>query len=373
LKFKQLIGQQEAILKIQEAIEHERMPHALLITGPQGVGELPFATAIAQYVNCLMPEQGDSCGRCSNCLKIQKGVHADIRYIYPIISRKEGGRQLLSQDFYQDFLSLYLKDPYMSQAQWQRALGGENKQLMISVHEVRELKRSIFLKAFEAPYKVVIFWQADLINMQGANAFLKLLEEPPDRTLLLLTSSQPDQLLNTILSRCQQLRLKRIDTDAIALYMTKEKELEAQQATEIAAIAEGSLGNALEMLEESTTALSEAYMQWMRAVYLGNYVKITDQLTPIVESSKEVQKLFLATALKKMRDALCFHLEAANLAYTPPQEQAFQQKFSQFVSPEKVTTIADMIEQSLYHITGNANARMTLTTLSLNMHQILRG
>jgi len=372
LRFKDIIGQEKAISKVQDAIRNGRLPHALLITGPQGVGELALATAIAQYVNCLNPEGDDSCGTCTNCLKIQKGLHADLRYIFPIISKKEGGKQLLAQDYYQDFMSNYREDPYMSQAQWQRVLGGESKQLLISVSEVRELKKTIFLKAFEAPYKVVIFWQVDRVNVQGSNAFLKLLEEPPEKTLILLTSSQPDQLLNTILSRCQELRLQRIETAKIQKHLIRDRAVEENQAAEIAAIAEGSIGNAHEMLEDATTALSKNYIEWLRAVYQGNYAKITDQIAPVCEGSKELQKLFLTVALKKMRDSLCFSLGLSELAYATPSEKEFHQKFSQFVSPDKVEQISKLLEKAIHQISGNINAKMTFSTLSIQLHHIIR-
>ncbi len=372
MRFKDIIGQEAAIAKLQEAIATGRLPHALLFTGPQGVGELALATALAQYMNCLNPLNHDSCGSCTNCLKIQKGVHADVRYIFPIISKKEGGKQLLSQDYYQEFLKSYQSDPYMSQGQWQRTLGGESKQLMISVHEVRELKKSIFLKAFEAKYKVVIFWQVDRVNVQGSNAFLKLLEEPPANTLLLLTSSHPDQLLNTILSRCQRLRLTRIHTTHIQDYLVQRKEIEPAKAEEIAAIAEGSIGNAREMLEESSEILSQKYIEWLRAIYLGNYAKITEQITPICEGSKELQKLFLSLALKKMRDSLCYHLGLNELAYASTAEKAFHEKFSQFVSPSKVERITSLLEEAIKQISGNINAQMTFSALSIQLHNIIR-
>lgn len=360
------------IHRVRESIAESRLAHALLLTGPDGIGKLAFATALAQYVNCQAPAGEDSCGKCTQCTKIAKGIHPDVRYIYPIISKKEGGKQWLSQDFYATFREHFFAEPYASQAAWQRALGGESKQLMISVHEIRELKRNIFLKAFEAPYKVVIVWQADLINVQGANAFLKLLEEPPDKTLIILTSSHPRQLINTITSRCQRMALQRIERSRVRDYLARQKGLPDTEAEGLAAIAEGSVGNALEYADANYQALNDRYMNWLRAIYTGNYAKINDQLELLDAESKEYQKRFLDAALKKFRDSLFFHLQLPQLALATSAETGFHEKFSPFISPDKVDRISQLLKEAYKDISGNANAMMTFSALSVQLHQIIR-
>ena len=372
MKFSELVGQQVAIQKLVEAVKHNRLPHALLLTGPAGVGELPLALALAQYVNCLQPENQDSCGKCSNCIKIHKAVHPDLNFIFPIISKKVSGKQLLSADHMDLFRENFLGNPYLNPSNWQQAQGGESKQLMISVHEIRELRKAIFLKAFEAPYKVVIVWQADRINIQGANAFLKLLEEPPEKTIFILTSSRPDSLLTTILSRCQRLSLERIEERLIREFLVTQKQVEDSKAQEVAEISAGSIGNAQEFLEENTLTLSQTYMNWLRAVYAGNYAKIQEQLGPIQSGSREWQKLFLNIALQKIRDSLHYHLDLPQLALSPQAELDFQQKFAPYVSPAKVEKISKELEGSLRQISGNANPHMTFSALSIKVHQILR-
>ena len=373
MHFHEIIGQQAAIDHIREAVAHNRLPHALMLTGPAGVGKLALANAIAQYVNCQAPQEGESCGKCPNCTKIRKGIHPDIRYILPIVSKKEGSKQWLTDDYFDQFRPGFFSDPYFSFGQWQRTLGGESKQLMISVHEMREIKRSLALKAFEAPYKVVILWNAERVNVQGANAFLKLLEEPPDRTLILMTCSDTSQLLATINSRCQQIRLGRIRPEAIEAHLVAKKGITPARAKEIATIAEGSMAHAYDYLEESTHEMSSLYMEWLRAAYTGKFDKISAQVDKIHKESREFQKLFLDLAVKKIRDSLMFHLDAQQLALVTETERAFQEKFSQVITPLRVERIADVLENSRKHISGNANPQMVFTSLSLEIHQILRG
>ncbi|RMG54864.1 MAG: hypothetical protein D6722_28555, partial [Bacteroidetes bacterium] len=230
MRFQDLIGQEAAVSRVQEAIRHNRLAHALLLTGPAGVGKLALATAIAQYVNCEQPTGGDSCGRCPQCLKISKGLHPDLRYVLPIISKTSGGRRYLTADYFDEFRQAFFADPYFGFAAWQRTLGGANKQLFISVHEIRDLKRGVYLKSFEGAYKCIIVWNAEYINTEGANAFLKLLEEPPDRTLILMTCSDPSLLLTTINSRCQRIPMQRIPTADIEGYLVRRKGVPAEQA-----------------------------------------------------------------------------------------------------------------------------------------------
>ncbi|MEM7657635.1 MAG: hypothetical protein AAF399_16005 [Bacteroidota bacterium] len=371
MRFQDLVGQSQAIQTIQETIANDRLAHAMLLTGPAGVGQLAFANAIAQYANCLDPKDGDSCGTCSNCLKIAKVVHPDVNFILPIISKTSGGKRYLTGDFIEDFRELYREDPYASFGAWQRKLGGESKQLFISVHEIRELKRGIYLKAFEAPYKVLIVWRAELINQEGANAFLKLLEEPPDRTLLILTCSDPSRLLTTINSRVQRIQLSRIDPPEIAGYLTRQG-TPGVQAREVAAIAEGSIGQAREFLSESNQQLTQLYMDWLRAIYLGDYQKIQDQSRKVFQESKEFQKLFVQLSIQKIRDAMLYHLKMPQLALATEEEKQFLEKFSPFVSPEKAEKMIQHLEDGYRHLSGNVHPPMIFTTLSLRLHGILR-
>ncbi|MDX2282594.1 MAG: DNA polymerase III subunit delta' [Bacteroidia bacterium] len=371
MPFQDLVGQPAAIRTLQETVAHNRLPHALLLTGPAGIGKLALAQALAQYVNCSAPRDGDSCGTCSNCVKIQKAIHPDVRYILPIVSRTEGGKRYLTDDYFDSFRQRFTADPYLTFGQWQQIQGGEGKQLMISVHEIRELKRSIYLKAFEAPYKVVIIWNVEKINTEGANAFLKLLEEPPDQTLFIMTCSDASLLLPTINSRCQRLAMRRIPRGDIQAYLAGKRGVAPEQAEELAAVSAGSLGYALEYLDERADAMSALYVDWLRTSYTGSYDKMSDLTDRIYQESREFQKLFLLTGMRKMRDSLLMQL-APPLALVTQAEREFQEKFSKVVTPGKVEAVVQEMEDCLRYISGNANPQLVFTAMSLRVHQILR-
>ncbi len=372
MQFSNIIGQQAAKQHLLDSIHRGRLPHALMLRGPSGVGALQLAHAIAQYVNCQHPTDEDSCGQCASCRKISQAIHPDIHYVLPIISKTTSGKAILTDAYLEDFRKLYSAEPYFSFEQWQHALDGDNKQLMISVHEIRELKRKIFLKTFEAEYKIVILWQAELIRTGAANAFLKLLEEPPDKTLILLTCEDPGKLLITINSRCQQVALERIPKALLEAYLVEKKAVEVAKAKEIATISEGSLSHALTYMQESHHELNELYSSWLRMVYTGNYSKIQQIIEQIYKENKEFQKLFLAFAVKKLRDSLLFQLGVPEIALVTEAEKAFQQNFSKLIDADKVEQMVDLLDESRRFIAGNAHAQMAFTALSLRLHSILR-
>ncbi|MEM6768505.1 MAG: DNA polymerase III subunit delta' [Bacteroidota bacterium] len=372
MKFQEIIGQEAAIRKVKDAIQDDRVPHAWLLTGPAGIGKLALAHAIAAYVNCQNQGELESCGKCANCLRIKKGVHPDIHYLLPIIAKKEKGKQLMTDDYLPQFREAWTQNAYLSLEDWQQLLEGENKQLGISVHEIRNLKKKVYLKAFEAPFKVVILWYAERINNQGANAFLKLLEEPPEKTLLLMTCDEPTALLKTILSRCQQLPMGRISTPLLQTYLEEEKQIEKEQAAEIAAIAEGSIGQALSLMGEAHQQNSQTFIAWMRTVYTGNMVKISEVIKPVSKASKENQKLFLALAIKKFRNALLFHVGMEEIALLGPGERQFQENFAKVLDAEKIEAIIEELESSLFQISRNVNADMVWVGLSINLFRIIR-
>lgn len=372
MKLGDIIGQQDLKARLKDAIARGRLPHALLLTGPEGVGQLPLALALAQYVNCENPQEDDACGNCPSCKMIAKGAHPDLHFVLPVISSTAGGKPVLTDNYLEAFRTNFFQNPYLSYEQWQEALDSANKQLFISVHEMRALKRKLALKAFGAKYKVAIIWHAEHIRTEGANAFLKLLEEPPERTLLLMTCSDPSLLLPTINSRCQRLQLERISHDEIKTYLKQDRALPEDRATELAAISEGSLGNALAFLGEANQTMQLLYADWLRAIYTGRYDKIQSQLAPVLKGSKEFQKMFLQFAQKKIRDGLMFSLKVDQLALSTETEREFQQNFSRLLSPDKVGRILEQLDASRKHIAGNAHAQMEFTALSLRLNHILR-
>lgn len=373
MQLKEIIGQKKAKEAFLKMVSENRLPHALILKGKPGIGKLAFANAIAQFVNCEAPTETDSCGKCASCSKIRKGIHPDVRFILPIITNKVDGKNPLSDDFIPQFREQFVANPYYSFNSWVGQMQGENKQVGIRIAEIRELKRKISLKAFEARYKVVIIWNAEKINTEAANAMLKLLEEPPERTMIIMTVSDTSGLLTTINSRCQRIQMHRIDDVTLAAYLKASHGLAEDRALQIAQLAEGSVSEADEMVNESNRSLSELYMQWLRLCHRGEFGDIQDIVEQLSKENKEFQKLFLSYALQKLRDSLLFSFHADHLAATTAEEREFQQKFSKFIQLNGISELSRLLEDSLFYISRNASAPMVLSVLSLRMHSILTG
>lgn len=373
MKFSEIIGQQKAKEAIIGSFHEGRFPHALILKGPAGLGKLAFANAIAQFINCENPGPGDSCGTCPNCLKIHKIIHPDIHYVLPIINKSTGGKSSLTEDFLQTFRSQFVNNPWLSINQWGSALDGENKQLGIHISDIRDLKRKLSLKSFEAKYKVVIIWNAEMINQQAANAMLKLLEEPPDKTIVILTVTDTTLLLPTINSRCQRLQLLRVETETLAPWLASSQNLSMDQARQLAQISEGSVSRALELVAETTRSFSEIFQKWMKACMEGNHERISGWSESLGRESRDFQKMFLSFALQKVRDILLFNFNAGSMALCEPGEADFFKNISTRVNTNGVSELTRLIEDSLFYISRNANSIIVLVVLSQRVHSILTG
>ncbi len=373
MQFKEIIGQKKAKDSFMRMVKENRVPHALILKGKPGIGKLAFANAIAQYVNCENPTETESCGQCSSCSKIKKGIHPDVRYVLPIISNKVDGKNPVSDDFFPQFREQFFGHPYYSFNAWVAQMQGESKQVGIRINEIRELKRKISLKAFEGKYKVVIIWNAEKINNEAANAMLKLLEEPPERTMIIMTVSDTTGLLTTINSRCQRVQMHRIDEAALSAHLVAAHGLSQDRAMQIAQLAEGSVSEAEDMVQESNRSLSELYMQWLRTCHKGEFGEIQDLVEQVSKESKEFQKLFLSYALQKVRDSLLFSFHADHLSATTAEERDFQQKFSKFIQLNGIDELSRLLEDSLFYISRNASSPMVLSVLSLRIHSLLTG
>lgn len=373
MQFKDIIGQAKAKETLLGMVHEDRLPHAIILKGRPGIGKLAFANAIAQYVNCENPTETDSCGVCAACTKIKKGIHPDVRFILPIISKKVEGKQGVSDDFFPSFRNHFFQNPYYSFTEWISLMQGENKQVGIRIFEIRELKRKILLKAFEGKYKVVVFWNAEKINTEAANAMLKLLEEPPERTLMIMTVSDTTQLLTTINSRCQRIQLHRIPDEEMRAYLEQNHGLDTDRSHQIAQLSEGSVTRAVELVKESNKSLSELYMTWLRTCMKGNFAEIQNWVETVSKENKEFQKLFLSYAIQKVRDSLLFSMGTPELAAATPDEVEFQKKFSRFVQLNGIEKISRLMEDSLFYVGRNANSQMVLTVLSLRLHSLLTG
>lgn len=376
MRFCDIVGQETVKQKLCQAVQEGRIAHAQLFTGPSGVGKLPLALAYAQYVACPNKTATDSCGVCPSCLQYQKLQHPDLHFAFPIVKGDEGD---VCDDFVDKFRSLVLENKYFDLEDWYKTMGVETKQGMIYEKESSEILRKLSLKSFGDGYKVMLIWQPEKMNGTCANKLLKLLEEPPTKTLFLLVSEHPEQLLSTVLSRVQEVRVPRLPEMTIASALREEYSwLDESAAQRIAHMANGSYLVATRVMSESkdNAGYFEDFVALMRNAWLvgkkkdySALLKLRQWSNDIADSKvgREKQKAFLQYVQRQIRENYIYNQGCLEMNYQTEKEQEFSTKFAPFIHDGNVEKMMDELSKAEVQIGQNANAKIVFFDLCLQM------
>jgi len=373
MKFADVVGHSEIKDKLRKSVLEGRIPHAQLFLGYEGSGNLPLARAYAQFVLCLNRTDSDSCGVCRSCQMVSKMVHPDVHYVFPVVTPTGQKEPSVSDDFIELFRNLMLAEAYSSYSDWVEYAFKEGKNAIINVKQAEEIGRKLSLKAYEAPYKIMIIWLPERMNTQTGNKLLKLIEEPPPQTVLLLVSDNDDQILSTILSRTQLVKLRKIsDFDMMEGLLTRYR-LSLERAREIVNISDGNFTQALTLAEfdEEHKKHFEMFVEWMRACFTLDIAKLMAMADEIHNASKDKQKSFLLYAMHMMREALINNFESTLMRVTE-NERNFLIKFSDYVHDENIHPIANLLEKSVYYIDRNASVKIMFMDISLQLQELLK-
>lgn len=260
--FKDIVGHSALKQSMIKSINDGRISHAQMFLGAEGSGALPIALAYIQYLFCVNKTETDSCGKCSQCHRIAKLTHPDVHFVYPIAKEKE---VLKSSDVFREWTEAFLNDPYLSLADWMNFIGAENKQPLIAVEESKDILHKMSLMAMEGTYKTMIIWMPERMNPATANKLLKVLEEPPDKTVFILVS-ESSQMLPTILSRTQLTKVLRCEEAELIDALVRVHGLPLDAATGIAKACEGNYRLAQLMVKGEVDAEfnMQRFQTWMR-------------------------------------------------------------------------------------------------------------
>lgn len=381
--FRDIIGQERTKQQLRKAVQEGLIPHAQLFVGPEGVGKLQLAIAYAQYLACPNRTAEDACGTCPTCLQYAKLQHPDLHFVFPIVKTDAGD---VCDDFIDTFREIILTKSYFDLDDWYTALGVETKQGLIYEKESSEILRKLSLKSFGDGYKVMIIWQPQKMNATCANKLLKILEEPPQKTIFLLVTEQPDQLLTTILSRVQQIRVPRLSEDEIQAGLMA-KGYDKQASADWSHIANGSYLAALKLADEigaNQQYLSD-FVKLMRDAYtighINNPAKKAESLQHIRKWSldmadakvgREKQRAFLQYAQKQVRENYIFNLQQPELNYQTSDEREFSQRFSPYINASNVEQIMAELDKAERQIGQNGNAKIIFFDLCLQFIVLLK-
>lgn len=375
MEFTKILGQEYIKNHLIQSANLGRIPHAQLFVGPEGSGTLAMAIAYAHHVLCNgNGELNESCS-----LKFHKLSHPDLHFIYPTVTTDEVKAKPKSIDFIADWREFVLDNPYAGLFDWYSKLGVQNKQGEIRVDDAQEILKSLSLKSYEGGYKIMIIWMADKMNISASNKLLKLLEEPPQKTVFILVSENEEDIIQTIRSRCQITKFSALSEQIIANALVEKKQIELNKALKIAHQAQGNYNKALQLLNEDHDGLPFElwFVTWVRAAFKakGNASAIQDLIEwseQIAGLGREPQKKFLQFCIEMFRQALLLNYETKSLVYIEPQVEKFRlENFAPFVNGNNITDIFKELSDAMYHIERNGNAKIILTDLSIKLTRLI--
>lgn len=378
MRFSDILGLTHIKNHLSSSADAGRIPHAQLFVGPEGSGTLSMALAYAQYIVCRNVKGENSQGDESCNLKFSSFTHPDMHFAFPVSNSDKIKSHAVSDHYLTEWRQFIKEQPYGNLFDWYRLIGIEKKQGQIGVDEAHDIVKKLALKSYEGGYKVMLIWMVDAMNIAASNKLLKLLEEPPEKTVFLLISEDEEQIIQTIRSRCQMLHFPPLSEDAIASALI-QKGSSKEEAMRYAHEANGNYNKALDLMNNDSEELifEKWFVQWVRSAFKakGNKAAIHELILwseEVAKTGRETQKGFLKYCLSVMRQAMLLNYGAGELTYMKIHVDGFQlDKFAAFVHENNIMHITEEFESAIYHIERNGNSKIILTDLSIKLTRLL--
>ena len=372
MKFNNIPGLAETKDHLMSTVVANKVAHAQLFAGVKGAPVLPMAIAYINYLLCENKAEDGACGVCPPCTKTLKHVHPDIQYIFPTaaipgLTRKDA----LSHKFLKDWRVFLEEQPYGSLEDWTKAFGAEDKLAIIPIDESREIIKNLTLKPFEAEYKIVVIWLPEKMQGPAASALLKVLEEPPGKSLFVLVSEDDDNLLTTIKSRTQKLVIRKFTDSELQSYLEDHHQLDKQKASRVAYLSDGSIHEAMQVIKDADHDTHDWFREWMRACFTAGLPGMVNMADQFGGMNKSLRKSVLYYGLSMMRET-AISQSAPELSRSQGEDLKFATNFSKVMDIPKVEQIVSMLNESLYHLDRNANPKIEFLNLSLEISQTLK-
>ena len=369
MQFSEVLGQQDLKFRLLQGVKNGRISHAQMWLGKSGHGSLPLALAYCQFLFCENRKESDSCGVCASCQKVQKLQHPDLHFAFPIVLA-EGE---ISDKFYTDWRAKIFDNPYFDLNQWTLSIDEKGRKPVIGNHESQNVLKKLRLKSYEGAYKIMLIWMADEMNETASNKLLKILEEPPEKTIFLLLVENPDKILTTILSRTQLIKVPPIDHTSLSSKLMEQFGLHLTDADSVAYMSEGSWITAYELAASGTrnVAVRQMFIEGFRAAYKKDVIAMMNWANNLSSLSREEQKGFLRYGLHLFRQSLLFSYTDEKLIRLSPEELDFVRNFSRFVTGNNFEELYELFSQTHYHVDRNANPKILFTDLIFQVMKLI--
>lgn len=375
MQFKDVIGHETIKRRLVAEVDAGRVPHAQLFIGPEGCGKMALVLACAQYLMCENRHDGDSCGECAGCRKAAKLIHPDIHFVFPTTTNKRVKKDAEAELFYEEWRE-YMQacEGYPDLNGWLEHIDVENKQGTIYVRDASAIIRKLSFKPYEGEYRIVIIWMAEKMNADTANKLLKLLEEPPQKTVIMLIAENPEDMLATVRSRTMLVKVPKIDNQSVASALTRRFGCGQDECADAVAMANGNWIEAKRFFDnaEAEKESFEIFRQWMRLCFKASVPELIDFVASIRALGRERQKVLLNYALGVFHNSVMFNSNLGNTVALPKDEIEFAKNFAPFVNEANVVDTTALFEEGIRQIERNGNAQLIFMDISLKMCGLLR-
>ena len=375
MQFRNIDGHEDLKSTLLQSVQRGRVSHAQLFHGPEGNGALLLAIAYAQYLACSNPSEIDSCGICPSCKQFNSFNYPDLHFVYPVAKTSKSSDKPRSLDFIQEWTQLVKEERYFSLFRWLEFVGIENKQAQISVYESTEVLNQLNLKSYSGGYKFMIIWMPERMNNSAANKLLKIIEEPPAKTLFLLVSENPDSLLQTITSRCQKTLIPKFRNASVENYLIENEGVNPQNAHVAAKLADGNMARAIDLAKraEAYKGYAVHFSTWVRSCFKADTHQIYSWVEDVSRLEREKLKDFLHFCSSTLRESFDLNFIPAEQPNRVFHEIKFElEKFAPFVNLKNGRQLLELMDQASYDIGRNGNPKIILTDTSLKMARYLR-
>jgi DNA polymerase-3 subunit delta' len=399
MQFSEIIGQSTLKTELTELMQENRLAHALLFLGKEGSGALPLAIAFAQYIVCeatvakaigasenalfgaslfgeesvLQPEKklpNEVCGVCPACQKMKQLIHPDVHFSYPVVPKKSGSPPI-STDYISEWREFIKSYPYGNAYDWLQFINAENKQGNITAHECNDIIRKLNLKSFEGGYKILIMWLPEYLGAEG-NKLLKLIEEPPEKTVFILVAENDALILPTILSRCQIIKVPVLNDEEIREALIERNHTDAVSASRIAAVSQGNYREALQMAQHADEDWQTLLRDWLNAIMRGGPMAQAKWVEEIARLGREKQKQFLKYFNHLLRLAVRTNIIPDEGKQYSETDRDFAVRLNKVTGMEQQQAIAEELDKAAYYIERNANAKMLFMALTIKIYHIIQ-
>lgn len=374
MKFRDIPSHENIKTQLRNLVADEKIPHALLLHGPAGIGKFALARAFAQYLHCENPTaDGDACGECPSCRQHESFNHVDTLYVFPVV-KTDKIKAPVSDDYLAEFKDFVNADMFMDFEKWTQAFDKKNAQPVIYVSESESLERRLSVTTTASRYKIVLIWLPEKMNEQTANKLLKLIEEPFSDTIFILVSNDASSILPTIRSRCRPMEMRRLSDDTVARYLVDRKAVEFQDALALAHIANGNISAALREMDATRVSrmFFDLFVGLMRKAYQRDVKELKEWSNDVTALGREQEVKFYEYCQRLIRENFIFNFHVPGLNYLNQAEQQFSNRFARFITVNNAETIVRVMNEAATDIAGNANGKLVNFDLAIKMIMLIK-